>query len=52
MLCHQIFMDMGNITSIKSSISTKKLHTHPFNPVSFMLLGGKPLNWLWIDIFW
>ena len=37
-------MDMDNVTSINSSITTKKLYTHPFNPVSFMLLGGKPLN--------
>ena len=40
MFFHQIFLDI-DITSIKSLIIKRKLYTHPFNPVFFMLLAEK-----------
>ena len=36
-----IFMDIDNITSIKSTIIKEKSHMHPINPVYFIFIAEK-----------
>ena len=36
-----MFMDINNITNIKSSKTNRKSYIHPFNPVFFFILLTK-----------